>query len=306
MRKLIIPLPDFTYTEKTYLDADYSSGTALTVFNNYGFANDDIAIVGEPGEEKTESKDVTSQTGNVTVNISSALKFSHNKSIVIYRYEYDQYEIYRYRSAAWTLISTSNVQWDKRETIYIDTDGLSTDSYKYRLKNSASLSVSDYSPTVAATGFTRSQVGYMLREVRKISGDTERKIVTDDEIIRQFNKAQEIIGGMRKDWWFLLVDTYKQNTPITGVASTSTYSLATFSDLEFISTMRVKYYDGADTFTYHIDQVPKLDLEYNMRDEGQTPNDSVGVYTILPPDSSSDQGYIRVSPTRSLQYQGLL
>lgn len=303
-RKIVIPLPNFEFTEKTYLDADYSSGTALTVVNNYGFANDDIAIIGEPSEEKTESKDVTGQTGNQQIDISGALKFDHNKGNVIYRFEYDQYEIYRYRSATWTLISTSNIQWDKRETIYIDSGGLSTDSYRYRLKNSASVAYSDYSPTIAATGFTRSQVGYMIREVRKISGDTERKIVTDDEIIRQFNRAQEIIGAMRKDWWFLLVDTYKQNTPLTGVAGTNVYSLATFSDLEFISTMRVRYYDGSNTNTYHIEQIPKAELEYDHIDEDATDNDDVVAYTILPADSSSDQGYIRVSPTPQLTIVG--
>ncbi len=263
MRRITIPIPNLLHTEKTYLDADYSTGTALTVVNNYGFANDDFAIVGEPGEEKTETKDVTGQTGNQQIDISATLKLDHNKGCVIYRFEYDQYEIYRYRSATWTLISTSNIQWDKRETIYIDSTGAATDYYKYRLKNSVATTYSDYSPSLIATGFTRNQVGYMIREVRKITGDTDRKIVTDDEIIREFNRAQEIIGNTRKDWWFLFVDTYKAGSGISTTAATHTYSLATYSSLNFISTIRYKFDDGTSDLVWHLTNVPKINLEYD-------------------------------------------
>ena len=41
----------------------------------------------------------------------------------------------------------------------------------------ASSNTSDYSPTVAATGFSRAQVGYMIKEVRRILGDAERRFL---------------------------------------------------------------------------------------------------------------------------------
>jgi hypothetical protein len=295
MRKLIIPIPNFDNTEKTYLDADYSSGTALTVVNNYGFADNDIAVIGEPGEEKTESKDVSGQTGDTQIDISAALKFDHNKGCVVYRYEYDQYQIYRYRSAAWTLISTSNIQWDKRETIYVDSDGLSTDSYRFRLKNSASLSTSDYSPTIAATGFTRSMVGYMIRNVRKISGDTERKIVTDDELIRQFNGAQDIIRGFRTDWWFLRKES---SGDITTVANTRKYGLNTYlSDMNYIDTVRYNYTDGTVDEVYQIKFKPLVEWDALVRDNDAENDDRPEFYTIQPPDSTDETGYIELDKT---------
>ncbi len=291
MRKIIIPIPDFSHTEKTYLDADYSTGTALTVENNYGFADNDIAIIGQPGEEKTESKDVASQTGNTTINISGALKFSHNKSAIVYRYEYDQYEIYRYRSGSWTLISTSNIQWDKLETIYIDTSGLSTDSYKFRLLNSVSSAVSDYSPSVAATGFTSSQVGYMIDQVRKILGDQERKIVTDDEIIRQFNRVQDIVKAIRPNWWFLR----KENSSITTIVNIRKYGLLTYlSDLNYIDTVRYKYLSGAVNNTYQLGKRSLVEMDYLTRDGNATGDDWPSCYTIEPPDSVDTVGYITI------------
>jgi len=300
MRKIRIPIPDLSHTEKTYLDADYSSGTALTVINNYGFTNDDWTIIGEPGEEKTETKDVTGQTGNTQIDISAALKFDHNKGCVIYRYEYDQYEIYRYRAAAWTLISTSNIQWDKHETIYIDSDGAATDLYKYRLKNSAATSYSDYSPSLAATGFTKAQVGYMITNVRKILGDEDRQIIkSDDEIIRQFNRAQEIIQGVRTDWWFLR----KTNSGITTVASTRRYGLSSITDLNYVDSVRYRFNDGTTDNTYHLGQISLVEMDSLVIDNNMTADDWPEFYTIEPADSIDAVGYVAVDkPSETTAY----
>ena len=292
MRKIIISIPNFSDTEKTYLDADYSTGTVLTVLNNYGFANDDFVIVGEPGEEKTECKDVTSQTGNTIINISAALKFSHNAKCIVYRYEYDQYEIQRYRSGAWTVISDSPIQWDKRETIYIDKTGLSTDSYRYRLKNTASVTYSDYSPTIPATGFTKQQVGYMIRNVRNILGDNDRQIIkSDDEIIRQFNRAQEIIAGIRSDWWFLR----KTNSSITTTVNGRRYGLAALTDLNYIDTVRYGFDDGTTDNTYPLFQGTMNDIDNVTRDGNMSGDDWPVAYTIEPPDSNDAIGYISLN-----------
>jgi hypothetical protein len=293
MRRLRIPNPDLTKSEKTYLDLDYASGigTTLTVLNNYGFANYDIAIIGEVGEEKSESKNVTSQTGNTVINIGGVLKFSHNKGCIVYRYEFDQVEIYRYRASAWTLISTSNLQWDKRETIYVDANGLSTDAYRYRFVNSASSNTSDYSPTVLATGFTRNQVGYMIREVRRILGDAERRFVSDEEIIRQFNRAQDVVKAIRPNWWFLR----KENSQMTTVATTRKYGLLTYlSDMNYIDSVRYKYLSGNVNNIYHLTKLSLVELDYLVRDGNQVGDNWPSSYTIEPPDSVDTVGYLTI------------
>jgi len=297
MRRLRIPIVDLSASEKSYLDADYTAGTALTVVNNYGFELNDIAIVGEGGEEKSESQTVTGQTGHNTVNITTALKFTHNKNCVVYRFEYDQIEIYRYRAAVWSLISTSNIQWDKKETLYVDDTSLGGDLYKFRYKNSLSLAVSDYSPTLSAGGLASDTAGFAIREIRKIV-DPERQIVSDAELIRQFNRLKEYIQGMRENWWFLLVDTYKAGVGIPTVANTDTYSLATYTDLNSVSVLRYKYNDGVTLNVYNLTYEPKIVLEYNQRDVDINNNDDwAEQYTLLPADATSPQGYIRIWPT---------
>ncbi|MEA2036841.1 MAG: hypothetical protein U9O94_04995, partial [Nanoarchaeota archaeon] len=157
--------------------------------------------------------------------------------------------------------------------------------------------VSGYSPTLTGAGFNRKQVGYMIEQVRKVAGDQDRRIVTDDEIIRQFNRAQDIIKAKRDNWWFLLVDTYQGSNGISTEAGVDVYSLATYTNLNYISTMRFNMNDGTDNVTYHLTKEPKTIMEYRKRDEDETDDDYVSKYSLLPADSSSDQGYIRVWPT---------
>lgn len=292
-KRLRIANPDLSKSERTFLDADYvTSATTLTVVNNFGFAANDIVIAGNPGEEKSESQPVSSYTGNTTITLTAALDFAHNKGTIIYRFEYDQIEISRYRSGTWTLISTSDIQWDKRETIYIDANGVSTDSYKYRLINSISGASSGYSPNISGAGFDRGQVGYMISEVRRVAGDEEKKIISDAEILRQFNRAQDIIKARRNDWWFLRKTSSGQ---ITTTINTRTYGLNTYlSDMNYIDTVRYRYDDGTTDNTYHLENITSLEMDYEVRDNDATTDDWPSYYVIEPPDSTDATGYISI------------
>ncbi|OGO14269.1 MAG: hypothetical protein A2Y53_03945 [Chloroflexi bacterium RBG_16_47_49] len=300
MRRLRIPPPDLHKEEKTYLDADYSSGTALTVINAIGFAGGEVTfftVVGEPAEDKTELQTVASLTGSTVINISSALRFAHNKSTPVYRSPWDQIEIYKMPSGGgWSLISTSNIQWDKRETLYIDDDGGNTDSYRFRFKNSASTIYSEYSPTVTGAGFARNQVGYMVERIRKNVNDPERKIISDEEIIQFLDTAQDLIKGVRQDWWFLLVDTFKQLDGIAVTAGEGVYSLASYTDFNFLESVRYNFNDGTDDILRHLRAEDALIFDDRVRDQDRDEDDQIEVYKLLPPDSSSDNGYIQVDP----------
>ena len=300
MRRLRIPHIDLHKEEKTYLDADYTSGTALTVINAIGFSGGEVTfwpVIGEPGEDKTEKERVTSITGSTVINIAAALRFSHNKATPVYRSPWDQVEISKMPSGgSWSIISQSNIQWDKLETLYIDDDGGATDSYRFRFWNSISNIYSEYSPTVTGAGFARNQVGFMLTRVRKNINDMERKIVSDDEIIEQLDSAQDLIKGVRQDWWFLEVDTFKAATGITITADIGTYSLATYTDFNFLKDLRYNFDNGTDDILRHIRFLDKLLFDDRVRDQDRDHDDQIEVYTLLPADSSSDNGYIQVDP----------
>jgi len=300
MRRLRIPNINLTTDERTYLDADYSSGTALTVVNAIGFSGGEVTffvVVGEVGEDKTEAQTVSSLTGNTVINITVALRFSHNKSTLVYRSPWNQVEISKKPSGGgWTVISYSNIQWDKNETIYIDNDGISTDSYRLRFYNSVSDIYSEYSPTVTGAGFARDQVGFMVTRVRKNINDLTRKIVGDEVIVEALDTAQDLIKGVRQDWWFLLVDTFKADTGISVTADIGTYSLATYTDFNFLESLRYRFDDGTDDILRHLRFEDKLIFDDRVRDQDRDHDDQVEVYTLLPPDSSSDNGYFQVDP----------
>mgnify|MGYP001616644165 CR=1 FL=1 len=215
----------------------------------------------------------------------------------MYRSPWDQVEIGKKPSGGnWSTISESRIQWDKNETIYIDDDGGTTDSYRFRFWNSVSNIYSEYSPTVTGAGFDRNQVGFMVIRVRKNINDLERKIVSDEEIIQQLDTAQDLIKGVRQDWWFLLVDTFKAQTGISITADIGTYSLATYTDFNFLESVRYNFDDGTDDILRHLTCLDALVFDDRVRDQDRDHDDQIEVYKLLPPDSSSDNGYIQVDP----------
>jgi len=298
LNRIRIPNPDLSRSEKTFLDADYTSGTSLTVVQNYGFQDNDIVVLGEPGEEKTEWRDCTGITGRTIISVATAYDFDHAKATPVYRSEWSRADIERKTgtSGSWAAITQSALQWDKQETIYIDNDGTDDHYYRFRFYNIASGLYSDYSPTIAGSGLTRKQVGYMVSKVRRKIKDPDKKRVSDDEIIDLFQEAQDIIKAIRANWWFLKVDTYKADNGISTAASTGRYSLATYTDLIYLERVRFRYNYGNDDVIYDLEPKDEVEFDYETRDLDRDPDDYVKMFKQVPPDSSSARGYIEVEP----------
>jgi hypothetical protein len=296
VRRVRIPNPNVRRSEKTFLDSDYTAGVALTVVRAIGFQDNDYVVVGEPGEDKTEQKDVTGITGNSQIDISSALRFAHNKGTVVYRSEWNAVQIERRADAdsSFSLISTTTLQWDKPDTLYIDTASTSGSDYRFRFINQAASLESEYSPTLDEGGFTNNQIGYMIQEVRDVINDPDRKIVKDHEIIRFLNKAKNIIRAKRHDWYFW---EKEDQGSITTTASTRKYNLDTISEtMDYVKDVRFRDATGNSTLLYHLRFISELEFDQKEIDQDETDNDSLVYYTIAPPDSSSSSGYIRVDP----------
>lgn len=293
-RRLKIPHPSLINSQKTYFDADYATGTGLTVQNNISFAANQIAVAGEPGEEKTESKPVASITSSTTITLTGAYNFSHNKGGIIYRSEYDQVEVSTYVSS-WSVLSTIDIQWDQLNTIYVHDGGTNANSYRFRFKNSASSNYSEYSPTIGGSGFAKNKVGYMVSRVRKILGDPEKKIVTDEEIMQYLTDAKDIIKSRRNDWWFWKKE---DEGTITTIASTLKYNLDDIgTDIEYVADIRFNYNDGTINTLYPIPDLTDVEFDDLVRDQSRTDDDNVINYNIVAPDDSSTSGYIRCFPT---------
>lgn len=285
------------------MDADYSSGTSLTVLSNLGFADNDIAVVGEVGDEITEQIDITGVSGNDTITISSALKFDHSKQTPIYRTSYNQVSIEsQYTSSgAWSVLTTTDIQWDKEDTLYIDPNGADEYNYRFRFYNSASATYSAYSPTISGGGFDANSVGRMIMNIRNKVRDPNAERHSDERIIQLLNEGQDTISGIRADWWFLRVDTYELykrslSSGIPTVGNQSYYDLEDMTNLNYLDRIRYLYNVNSNNQLY--DLTPKSDEEFDRfeQDQNSENNNNVLYYKVAPPDSGSELGYFVVWP----------
>lgn len=297
MAKLKIYNPDLRYEEQTYLEADYSSGTTLTVRNNEGFTDDWFVVVGEPGQEQTEARQIDSTTGNTTITLASALRFSHPKSTPVYLSRWDQWEVRRSSTSGGTYTAITNspfsIEWDDASlsTTVVDDAGATTDYYKWRAYNSVTATYSSYSDPLPASGLLRSQVGYLIEQVRL---NPLAKSVDDDTIIRYFNEFQELVyEEMPTAWWF-----HKTGTDVSTAASDYDYSIDdNWDDFLSMDYLLYRYVSGSLENIYPLTWSPLPEF-YNLKaDQNQADDDNVKYWTLLPPDSSSAKGYIGIHPT---------
>jgi hypothetical protein len=303
-RRLRIPHPDLSETQKTYLNADYTTGSNLSVDSNVGFAATQIAVVGNPREEQTEADNITGISGNQTITLSGTLKFDHNSNTPIYRSEYDQVEISYYDGSTWAVLTTIDIQWDQLNTIYVHSGGTDAYSYRFRFYNSASGDFSEYSGSQAGSGYSKNQIGSMVQRVRKIVADPNKQIVSDSEILSLFTAAKDIIRAKSPEGgWYFWKNT---SSAITTTASTFKYNLDSISDyIDFIGQIRYRYdnSDGVDT-TYPLDQLTDLEFYELTQDNDREDDDWAEAYRILVGDGSSDSGYIEVYPTPATTGRG--
>lgn len=297
MRRIRIPNPNLRASERTFLDADYSSGTSLTVLNNLGFSTNDYAITGEVGEEKTESQSVSSISTSTTITISSSYNFSHNKGTSVYRSEWNQVSIEsKTGTGNWGVLILKNIEWDSLETLYIDNTGDDTVSYRFRFYSPTRNIYSEYSPTITGAGFTRYQVGAMIINVRRKLRDPNPNRFSDSEIIQRLQDGQKDIEMLQQELWFLKVDTFEASNGITATVSTSKYSLASYTDLNYLSKIRYRYSTGNITLLWDLEPSPENEFDRYTYNQARPADDNIRRFKILPPDASSAQGYFSIYP----------
>ena len=284
--------PDLTKSERTWLTVQYTSGTTLTVQSSTGWADNNIAVVGNPGEEKTEATDLTTTPPSDLTLTVSALKFTHNLENPVYHSKWDKVEISsKPTSGSFSVLATINIQWDKLETIYDDVSGLTTDTYRFRFNNSQTATFSAYSDTVLATGYTRQSVGTMVPNIRAKIKDKDSKVYNDAQVINQIANAQDKVEAMEARWWFLETE----DTSVSTTASISKYALP--SDFNFMEALRFNYVSGNTDIIYRLSFVSDVEMDDMKKDNNANDQDELRWWAFRHPDNSSTKGYFEVHPT---------
>lgn len=293
MAVIKIKTPTVSTNIRTSLSQEYSSGSTIYVESPTGFTQANYIVVGEPGLEKTEVTSITGAPGTDNLTIG-ALNFSHPKGTPVYYTRWNQYDLYYQTTTAGSWIQygsmPTNLRWDALFAEYQDTSATSAYQWKYRYYSTEATAYSDYSDVISTTGWADNAVGYMVRNVRKIINDPESKTITDTEVIRFFNAAQDKINALYDRWWFLL----KEGTAITTVTSTNKYALPT--DFGRMHSLIFNYVNGASNVNYQLKYVSLAEMDYQSRDNNSAVNDSARHYTILPGDSTSPAGYLKIWP----------
>jgi hypothetical protein len=292
MAVVTIKNPSVSDNIKTFLSAEYSSGTTLTVDSSLSFVSGSYIVVGEPGLENSEMTNLTATPPTNSSLTITSLKFSHPRGTPVYYISWDKYNL-EYRTSTtgdWTAYGLTDLKYDSIYTEYRDSSATSTYQWRYRYYSSENSAYSDYSDIISATGWARNTVGYLVRDVRKIINDPNSETVTDAEIIRYFNTAQDKIYSLYDRWWFL----FKIGTAIPTVADTRSYSLP--SDFGRMHSVLFNYVNDTTDISYNLKYIPMVEYEYLARDNNDTSNDEVKYWTIYPGDSDNATGYIYLWP----------
>lgn len=295
MANVQIGLPAVSTNIQTFLSQDYSSGTNLPVASSAAFTNGNYIVVGEPGLENTEVTHLTSAPPDNTDLTVVALKFSHPKGTPIFYTNWDQYSLEFRTTSSGTFAPYAGMPtplfFDAQYTEYRDSLATSTYQWRYRYWSSEKSAYSDYSDTITPTGWPRNSVGYMIKEVRKIVNDPDGKTISDTEIIRFFNSAQDKIYTMYDRWWFL----FKYGNVIPTVIGGKSYALPT--DFGRMHSVLFEYVFGSSDVTYQLEWKSITEFDYISRDNVAGNDDNMSYYSIYPPDANSSTGYLRVWPT---------
>jgi hypothetical protein len=297
MRRISIDNPRVDNTFITDLSADYvAAALAATIRSNVSFQSNDLAIFGNPGEELTELKKISSLSGSTGFVLPSALNFAHNKGTPIYKVLWDFVSIEANYGAGWVVITASSIQWDSKnnKTIYFDANGTSTTSYRFRFYNSATTSYSEYSPTLTGAGYTKFQIGYHIKRARVVAGDKQEKYLTTDELLQSATRAKNIIRAHNPKYWFWKVDGYKANKSIVATSGNSVYTLANMEYFGTLAYIEYQYNANARNEKWVLEKKENIEFLKLTGNLNRADNDFPRCYRLLPPDASSPYGYFEV------------
>ena len=287
--------PSLAQAERTILTDPVSvSDTTLYVKSTNIFADTNYIIIGEEGNEKTEIKKVNAAVSSDTELTSTAVEFSHNEGDPVIYCRYNQIRFYMSATltGTYTLQTTVEVDVDNpsKQTIWDDTDGVSTNYYKVSYYNDVTTLESSLSDPIPGGGVERDSVRFISDSILKEAQDENESLTDREELLDWMNECQSDIKGRKRKWSFLY-----DRAVSSRVDSRGYYTLATdfgVTDVDVIDHIDYNYNDGTTDITYRLRYVPKEEFDYQTEDNDAEEDDSTQIWTW---DEATD--YLWVHPT---------
>lgn len=204
--------PDISMYNKTYLSSQIAAaGTAMTVQDNNGFADNDWMIVGVVGDQETETTDVNGAvTRGTSMTVTNYLSFAHEldaEVTKIYERAVKIYGVNTETNTGGTLIASIDaitasgrqladsvmLDWKSPYTKYslISTDTAYSYYYCTFYDGTTESSASD---PVAAAGLGTNTVEYFVQQALTMtSSKADGELIRREDLIKQANDCQTAI-----------------------------------------------------------------------------------------------------------------
>lgn len=226
---------------RTFLTVNTASGvTSLTVKNITSFADDQILVLGEFGNEGSEVVYINGTPSGSTITLDSATVFPHSASSPIIVIDFDQVEFtHATGTTAGTIdasLATVNIVVDSPDfTRYNDTT-YTTGYYFIRFKNSITNVYSDYSDPIPVSGYglfsARTVIDKALEEINKSTSE----VLSDSFAFQQLDNCQTEVLNELKRWSFM-----QKFDAVIGNLSTGSWKVTIPTDLADQNTNKSIY-----------------------------------------------------------------
>lgn len=202
LRQLHAPTEEFVRGESTYLDADASPGSnvSLTVKNNSGFSNTDYIVIGNEGSELCEMVQINSAVTDNTIQVI-ALKFAHKKGEPIVRYRYNSRKFYGATSqnGVFTELTSDGspvpIKVDEPQGTFIEYTGDTYTHFKATYYNSTTTAETSIEDAIASIADETNRYA-SLYAIRKHAGLYGNPFYSDFRIEMKRKQAENEIDSM--------------------------------------------------------------------------------------------------------------
>ena len=264
--------------EKSYLTIPMVAGAvSITVSNNDRFVTAQKIMIGEMGNERTETVTLSGTiTPGAAMTIGATL-YAHDADTPVYVLKYDKVRFYRsttgsagaYSQLAEVVVDVDN---SSLETVYDDIAGLTSYFYKVSFYGTYDSTETDLSDPIPGIGYGRKTVGFLLNEFFEEVSDTTQQHMSVQGAIALINEVNDdVISQSRRPYRIL-----KTSQLLDVVANSKRVALPT----NLVKFDRMQYINAIDQRT---DTYRRISMqEYEMLDFDNTlaSNDKLIYITI--------------------------
>lgn len=202
--------PDLPAFPVTNANSSTAGTLSLTVGDNLGFSQNDLLVLGQVGQDKTEVVTVNAAVTRGTALTVTATSFDHPQDTPVSKSLWDQIEISGAATVTGskTVITTISVQWSMPYTEYVNS-GTAYTYYFARFKNSATGVFSAYSDAAPAGGYGSTTVRGVKVTALNLTGETiDDGVITDDFLNTEVTNCEIDIWKEKRRWAQFDVNDY--------------------------------------------------------------------------------------------------